>query len=108
MAAVFEIPAVKTAVFVVIPQQENLVQNLPVRGGSECDFQEAKPEAAGKVEDGMLTVVDAVALKELIVSHDASLALAYGGRALGAGWLRGHTDKDISEEVLALDRILLR
>jgi hypothetical protein len=53
-------------------------------------------------------VVDAAALTELIVSHDALPALAYGVRTLGAGWLRGHMEKDLGEEVPAFDWIRLQ
>jgi hypothetical protein len=101
MAAVFENPGVKMAVLVVVPQEADMFQNHPVCGGSECNFQEAIPVAAGKADDGMLTVVDAEALTELIIGHDASPTLAYDGRALGAGWLRGHMEKDLGEDVLA-------
>jgi hypothetical protein len=95
-------------IFMVVPQEADLVQNHHVRGGSECDFQEAMPEATGKADDGRLTVVDAVALTKLIVCPDASPALAYGSRGLVAGWLRGHTEKDLGEEVPAFDQIRLR
>jgi hypothetical protein len=75
----------ETAVFVVIPQEEDLVQNHHVRGGSECEFQEAMPIIACKDEDGRLSVVDVVALMELIIGHDASPVLAYEDIMLGVG-----------------------
>jgi hypothetical protein len=80
-----ENPVVETAVFVVIPHEADLVQNHHVRGGSECDFQEAMPIIACKDEDGRLSVVDVVALMELIIGHDASPVLAYEDIMLGVG-----------------------
>ena len=103
MAAVFENPPIET-LFVVILQGVDLVETHLLHGGSEYDFMGAMPETKGKAEDGRSTVVDAVALMELIVGHCALLALADGGRSLGAGWMLVHMDKDLIEEVIVFEQ----
>jgi hypothetical protein len=62
----------ETVVFVVIPHEVDLIQNNHVHSGSECDFQSAMHLAVGKTDDMRLTVVDAVTLTKLIVTHDHS------------------------------------
>ena len=107
MAAVFENPPIET-LFVVVLQGADLVETHLLHGGSEYDFIGAMPKTNGKVEDGRSTVVDAVALTELIVGHCALPALADGGRSLGAGWMLDHTDMDLIEEVIIFEWSRLR
>ena len=107
MAAVFDNLAIEK-VAVVVSQVADLVQKHLFHAGSECDFQGAMPVTKGTTEDGRLTVVDAVALTELIVGHCALPVLADGGRSLGAGWMLVHTDKDLIEEVIVFEQSLPR
>jgi hypothetical protein len=59
--------------------------------GLNATFQRVMHVAAEKAENRRLTMVDAVALMELVVIHDPSptLTLAYDSHALGAELLRG-------------------